>query len=137
MSTPIAITPIECGQQPGGLPDAPDTVQRQLFGELPADPVQAEQVAKTIIQSPDWQQKQQQIGQAYRGVLQAYSLKLAKYPAVVFDDRYVVFGTADVAVAEARLAEFQGRGDETISTTPAGDCAGVGLRNSTLCGRCN
>ena len=88
--------------------DAPDTVQRQLFGELPADPVQAEQVAKTNIQSPDWQQKQQQIRQAYQGVLQAYSLKLAKYPAVVFDDRYVVYGTADVAVAEARLAEFQG-----------------------------
>ncbi|HEB4093395.1 TPA: TIGR03757 family integrating conjugative element protein [Enterobacter cloacae] len=87
--------------------DAPDTVQRQLFGELPAEPVQAEQVAKTIIQSPDWQQKQQQIGQAYQGVLQAYSLKLAKYPAVVFDDSYVVYGTADVAVAEARLAEFQ------------------------------
>ncbi|HCL5072184.1 TPA: TIGR03757 family integrating conjugative element protein [Salmonella enterica] len=88
--------------------DAPDTVQRQLFGELPADPVQAEQVARTIIQSPDWQQKQQQITQAYQGVLQAYSLKLAKYPAVVFDDRYVVYGTADVAVAEAHLAEFQG-----------------------------
>ncbi|WP_045857021.1 TIGR03757 family integrating conjugative element protein [Raoultella terrigena] len=88
--------------------DAPDTVQRQLFGELPADPVQAAQVAKSIIQSPNWQQKQQQIGQAYQGVLQAYSLKLAKYPAVVFDDRYVVYGTADVAVAEARLAEFQG-----------------------------
>ena len=88
--------------------DAPHTVQRQLFGELPTDPVQAEQVAKTIIQSPDWQQKQQQIGQAYQGVLQAYSLKLVKYPAVVFDDLYVVYGTADVAVAEARLAEFQG-----------------------------
>ncbi|EAA4438749.1 TIGR03757 family integrating conjugative element protein [Salmonella enterica subsp. salamae] len=88
--------------------DAPDTVQRQVFGELPADPVRAAQVVKSIIQSPDWQQKQQQIGQAYQGVLQAYSLKLAKYPAVVFDDRYVVYGTADVVVAEARLAEFQG-----------------------------
>ncbi|ECG1480677.1 TIGR03757 family integrating conjugative element protein [Salmonella enterica subsp. enterica] len=87
--------------------DAPDTVQRQLFGELPTDPVQAAQVAKTIIQSPDWQQKQQQIAQAYQGVLQAYSLKLVKYPAVVFDDRYVVYGTSDVAVAEARLAELQ------------------------------
>ncbi len=87
--------------------DAPDTVQRQLFGELPADPVQAERVAKAIIQSPGWQQKQQQITLAYQGVLQAYSLKLVKYPAVVFDDRYVVYGTADVAVAEARLAEFQ------------------------------
>ncbi|HCI4281137.1 TPA: TIGR03757 family integrating conjugative element protein [Klebsiella variicola subsp. variicola] len=88
--------------------DAPDTVQRQLFGELPADPVQAAQIAKNIIQSPEWQQKQQKIGLAYQGVLQAYSLKLAKYPAVVFDDRYVIYGTADVAVAEARLAEFQG-----------------------------
>ena len=88
--------------------DAPDTVQHRIFGELPADPVQAEQVAKTIIQSPGWQQKQQQITQAYQGVLQAYSLKLAKYPAGVFDDRYVVYGTADVALAEARLAEFQG-----------------------------
>ncbi|ECC3298005.1 TIGR03757 family integrating conjugative element protein [Salmonella enterica subsp. enterica] len=88
--------------------DAPDTVQRQLFGELPVDPVQAAQVAKSIIQSPGWQQKQQQITQAYRGVLQAYSLKLVKYPAVVFDDLYVIYGTADVAVAEASLAEFQG-----------------------------
>ena len=88
--------------------DAPDTVQHQIFGDLPADPVQAELVAKTNIQSPDWQQKQQQIGQAYQGVLQAYSLKLEKYPAVVFDDRYVVYGTADIAVAEARLTEFQG-----------------------------
>ncbi|WP_142418289.1 TIGR03757 family integrating conjugative element protein [Citrobacter braakii] len=88
--------------------DAPDTVQHQIFGELPVDPAQAEQTAKAIIQSPDWQQKQQQIGLAYQGVLQAYSLKLAKYPAVVFDDRYVVYGTADVAVAEAHLAEFQG-----------------------------
>lgn len=88
--------------------DAPDTVQHQIFGELPVDPAQAEQTAKTIIQSPGWQQKQQQITQAYQGVLQAYSLKLAKYPAVVFDDRYVVYGTADVAVAEGRLVEFQG-----------------------------
>ena len=87
--------------------DAPDTIQRQLFGELPTDPVQAGQVAKTVIQSLNWQQRQQQITQAYQGVLQAYSLKLAKYPAVVFDDRYVVYGTADVTVAEARLAEFQ------------------------------
>lgn len=87
--------------------DAPDTVQRQLFGELPSDPVQAEQVANNIIQSSDWQQKQQQIAQAYQGVLQAYSLKLVKYPAVVFDGRYVVYGTADVVLAEARLAEFQ------------------------------
>jgi hypothetical protein len=56
-------------RQPPSIPvvylDAPDTVQCQLFGELPTDPVQAEQVAKNIIQSPGWQQKQQQITKAY------------------------------------------------------------------------
>lgn len=41
------------------------------------------------------------------GGLKAYSLKLAKYPAVVSDDHHVVYGTADVAVAEQLLAEFR------------------------------
>ncbi|PLR35034.1 TIGR03757 family integrating conjugative element protein [Chimaeribacter californicus] len=87
--------------------DAPQTAQRQIFGELPSDPVQAERAAKAVIQSSDWPQKQQQIAQAYQGVLQAYSLKLEKYPSVVFDDKYVVYGTTDVALAESRLAEFR------------------------------
>ncbi|TFT82632.1 DUF1525 domain-containing protein, partial [Proteus mirabilis] len=36
----------------------------------------------------------------------AYTLKLAKYPAVVFDDRYVVYGTTDVVLAEKHLTQF-------------------------------
>lgn len=61
-----------------------------------------------MLQSPDWQQKEQQIVQAYHGVIQAYDIGLKKYPAVVFDDRYVVYGTADVALAEVKLAEHKG-----------------------------
>ncbi|EKN3347099.1 TIGR03757 family integrating conjugative element protein [Yersinia ruckeri] len=88
--------------------DAPERVQLEVFGELSANPRQAEQQAKVVLQSPNWQQKEQQISQAYQGVIQAYSLGLKKYPAVVFDDRYVVYGTADVVLAEAKLAEHKG-----------------------------
>ncbi|VXD06799.1 Integrating conjugative element protein [Enterobacterales bacterium 8AC] len=88
--------------------DAPEKVQREVFGELSADPRQAEQQAKAVLQAPDWQQKEQRISQAYQGVIQAYGLGLKKYPAVVFDERYVIYGTADVALAEAKLAEHKG-----------------------------
>lgn len=88
--------------------DAPETVQHEVFGALSADPRQAEQQANAVLQSPDWQQKEQKIVQAYQGVLQAYGLELKKYPAVVFDDHYVVYGTADVALAESKLAEHKG-----------------------------
>lgn len=86
--------------------DAPDIIQKQLFNDLSRDPKQAEQQVRSIIQSGDWQQKQHQMIQAYQGVLDAYALKLAKYPAVVFDDRYVVYGTTDVVLAEKYLTEF-------------------------------
>lgn len=88
--------------------DAPEVVQREVFGELSADPRQAELQAKAVLQSPSWQQKEQQIVQAHQGVIQAYGLGLKKYPAVVFDDQYVVYGTADVDLAEAKLAEHKG-----------------------------
>lgn len=86
--------------------DAPDIIQKQLFNDLSRDPRQAEQQVRSIIQSADWQQKQHQITQAYQGILHAYALKLAKYPAVVFDEHYVVYGTTDVVLAEKYLTEF-------------------------------
>lgn len=88
--------------------DAPEQLQSQFFGELPVDPAEAGRVVKTRMQSQGWPRMQQQLMQAYQGVLKAYSLKLAKYPAVVSDDNHVVYGTADVAVAEQLLAEFRG-----------------------------
>ncbi|EKN3986329.1 TIGR03757 family integrating conjugative element protein [Yersinia enterocolitica] len=87
--------------------DAPETVQYEVFGKLPADPHQAELAAQAVLQSPDWKHKEQKIIQAYQGVLQAYNLKLEKYPAVVFDDRYVVYGTVDVALAKTHFDDFK------------------------------
>ncbi len=88
--------------------DAPDRLQREIFGELAADARQAGQQARAVLQSPGWQQKEQQIAQAYRGGIRAWKTGVTKYPAVVFDDRYVVYGTADVALAREKLAEHEG-----------------------------
>lgn len=87
--------------------DAPETIQYEVFGNLPADPYQADLAAQGVLRSPDWKHKEQKIIQAYQGILQAYNLKLEKYPAVVFEDRYVVYGTADVALAKAQFDDFK------------------------------
>ncbi|HEC8924907.1 TPA: TIGR03757 family integrating conjugative element protein [Salmonella enterica subsp. enterica serovar Stanley] len=80
--------------------DAPEQLQQSLFGSLTSNPKEAERQAQAVIHSAGWQQKQTELVQAYRGLLQAWSLGLQKYPAVVSDDQYVVYGTADVVVAE-------------------------------------
>ncbi|EEG7921322.1 TIGR03757 family integrating conjugative element protein [Salmonella enterica subsp. enterica serovar Newport] len=80
--------------------DAPEELQQSLFGSLTSDPGEAERRVQKVIHSAGWQQKQTELAQAYQGMLQAWSLELQKYPAVVSDDQYVVYGTADVVVAE-------------------------------------
>ncbi|EEB8091436.1 TIGR03757 family integrating conjugative element protein [Salmonella enterica] len=80
--------------------DAPEQSMQSLFDKLPADPKEAERRAQAVLHSAGWEKKQAELAQAYRGLLQAWSLGLQKYPAVVSDDQYVVYGTADVVVAE-------------------------------------
>ncbi|MCQ0899189.1 TIGR03757 family integrating conjugative element protein [Klebsiella pneumoniae] len=83
--------------------DAPDRLQADLFGPLPADPAQAEQQARAVISSPAFKQRQQDLAGTYAGLTHAWSLGLEKYPAVVFDDKWVVYGTTDVGVATQQL----------------------------------
>ena len=81
------------------LLDGPDRLQTDMFGELPADPHQAEAQVRQVMASPAWQQKQQQLNDSYRQVVRAWELGIKKVPAVVFDDRDVVYGTTDVDAA--------------------------------------
>lgn len=88
--------------------DGPERLQAQLFGTLSADPEEAERQAKAVLASPQWPAHEQALTAAYRAVVQARELGLQKVPAVVFDDRDVVYGTADVAQAVALRARVQG-----------------------------
>ncbi len=82
------------------LLDGPQQLQDAFFGPLPADPEAAEAVVREHMQSPEWSSAQADLAERYRHVTHAWSLGLKKYPAVVFDDREVVYGTTDVAQAE-------------------------------------
>ncbi len=89
------------------LLDEPEQLQQQFFANLPNELGKAEHIAQSILLSPDWKQKEQQLLTAYQGVIEAYQLQLEKYPAVVFDGHYVVYGTADVAQAQRHYELFR------------------------------
>ncbi|PHM47632.1 TIGR03757 family integrating conjugative element protein [Xenorhabdus miraniensis] len=81
--------------------DAAEQHQKKIFSQLSADPQQATMQAQAMLQFSQWLQQEQQLINAYRAVVDAWQLGVRKYPAVVFDDRDVVYGTADVAKANA------------------------------------
>lgn len=89
--------------------DAPERLQRSVFGEFPASIEQATAQAQAVMRSPQWQQHENDLQTAYRGVVHAWEIGVRKYPAVVFDDRDVVYGTADVAMALAYKMQERGR----------------------------
>ncbi len=81
--------------------DAAEQHQRQIFAQLSADPQQAAIQAQAMLQSSQWHEQEQHLLQAYRAIVEAWQLGVRKYPAVVFDDRDIVYGTADGAKASA------------------------------------
>lgn len=83
--------------------DAPERRQAELFGPLPSDAAQAEKQAQEVLVSPSFKAREQQSAGAYEGVIKAWSLGLKKYPAVVFDDKWVVYGTTDVGLATQQM----------------------------------
>ncbi|AOV10017.1 MULTISPECIES: TIGR03757 family integrating conjugative element protein [Enterobacteriaceae] len=88
--------------------DGPDQLQAQIFGELSSEPALAERQAKAVFQSPQWQAQEEQLATVYRAVVRAWEQGVKKVPAVVFDDRDVVYGTADIARARALRIQAQG-----------------------------
>ncbi len=85
------------------LLDQPRLLEQQLSAGLPGNIDQAEQVALARLQTTDGQQLMQQLIDAHRGVVMAWQLKITKLPAVVVDDRYVVYGQTDIGQAVAAI----------------------------------
>lgn len=81
--------------------DASERWQQQKFGELSSDPEQAARQAQAVLNSSDWRRQQKELIEQYRGMIEAWQIGLTKYPAVVFDNHDVVYGTSDVSQAVA------------------------------------
>jgi integrating conjugative element protein (TIGR03757 family) len=86
--------------------DQPARIEAELSADLPADPNHASAFARQRL-STGRSDLQRRIVQAYQGVADAWSLGIAKIPAVVVDRRYVVYGEPDVARAITRIHAHQ------------------------------
>ncbi|MBJ9974143.1 TIGR03757 family integrating conjugative element protein [Pseudomonas sp. S75] len=84
------------------LLDAPSRIEAELASGLPADPRRAERIARDRL-SQGGADLQRRIASAYQGVTDAWSLGITSLPAVVVDQRYVVYGETDVARALDRV----------------------------------
>ncbi|KWT88519.1 protein of unknown function DUF1525 [Variovorax sp. WDL1] len=87
------------------LDEAPQ-IEAELSANLPTDPDQATAVVKRRL-STGGADLQRRIASAYQGVTDAWSLGITSIPAVVVDQRYVVYGEPDVARAVARVEQHR------------------------------
>ncbi|WP_446027568.1 TIGR03757 family integrating conjugative element protein [Lelliottia amnigena] len=86
--------------------DLAQRFENQLNTDLPSNTAQA---ARTVRQrlTQDGSALQLSLAKAYQGVTDAWRLGIRKVPAVVVDQRYVVYGEADVPRALAHIAHYQ------------------------------
>ena len=86
--------------------DAPARIEAELAANLPADLVRAAAIVRQRLQDGG-ADLQRRLADAYQGVTDAWSLGVTQIPAVVVDQRYVVYGERDVARALARIEDYQ------------------------------
>lgn len=86
--------------------DEAHRIEAELSAELPADPEQATVIVKRRLNGGG-ADLQRRLASAYQGVTDAWSLGITSLPAVVVDQRYVVYGEPDVARAVARIEQHR------------------------------
>lgn len=87
------------------LLDQAEDLEAALSADLPSDPAEAQ----TLLQQRINPKLAAQISQAHQDIAAAWSLGVIKLPAVVVDQRYVVYGEPNVQKALDRIAEFRER----------------------------
>lgn len=87
------------------LDEAP-RIEAELSANLPTNPDQATALVKRRL-TQGGTDLQRRIATAYQGVTDAWSLGITTIPAVVVDQRYVVYGESDVARAIARIEQHR------------------------------
>lgn len=86
--------------------DAPSHMETALSAGLPSDPRRAAALVQQRLHDDNGTQTKQ-LAAAYQGVVDAWRLGVTTIPAVVVDQRYVVYGDADAAHAVARIQAYR------------------------------
>lgn len=87
--------------------DRPSRIEAELAAQLPAIPTHSATLVQQRLKDGG-RTLQQRIGTAYQGVVDAWSLGVTTIPAVIVNQRYVVYGEPDVAKAIALIEAHQG-----------------------------
>lgn len=99
---------------------APVLLEQTFSAGLPADPTQAEAMAKAWFKA-NQAKLSEQLKAAYAGHAKALDYALKKYPAWVFDGRAIVYGVTDLREGLGLYHEWLNRTDNT--TQAGGDAA--------------
>lgn len=86
--------------------DQPARIKAELGAHLPADPTRSTALVQRRLKDGG-NFLQTRLGTAYQGVVDAWSLGITTIPAVVVNQRYVVYGEPDVAKAVALIKAHQ------------------------------
>ncbi|PCF93518.1 TIGR03757 family integrating conjugative element protein [Vreelandella nigrificans] len=89
--------------------DAPGRLDAELSQDLPADPEVAEAMMREHMATSEWQETADRYADSYLGLARAWQLGVEKVPAVVIDDRYVIYGQPDVAEALREAEQIVGQ----------------------------
>ena len=86
--------------------DVTAQLQAQLTRELPTDSKRAAAIVQQRLRDGG-DDLQRRFAVAYQGLTDAWRLGISKIPAVVVDQRYVVYGESDVDRAVADIARYR------------------------------
>lgn len=84
--------------------DQPEKIKVNLSTHLPADPVKSATLAQERLKDGV---AVQQLEAAYQDIVNVWQLGITKIPAVVVDQRYVVYGEPDVIKAVALIGAYR------------------------------
>lgn len=86
--------------------DAPQRIEAELTTGLPGDPQKAAPIVRQRLKDGG-ASLQQRMQTAYQGVTDAWSMGITSIPAVVVDQRYVLYGETNIDRALARIAQHR------------------------------
>jgi len=86
--------------------DAAQHIEAELSANLPADPQQAAALVQQRLQHGGTS-LQQRLREAYQGITDAWSLGITTLPAIVVEQRYVVYGEANLDKALTSIDQYR------------------------------
>jgi len=86
--------------------DAAQQIETELSANLPADPQQATRLVQQRL-NQGGASLQQHLREAYQGITDAWRMGITTLPAVVVEQRYVVYGEANLDKALAAIEQYR------------------------------